>query len=135
MQFFIHVVDGQPQGNPIDRDSLLVLGQGLIPAGYEVFMPSPPPSDLGVYEVINAAPAIARNGETWTHDWGRRPMSEEQKQVLIADVQAIWAANGYPSWTWNEAGCCYVPPVAPPADGGPYQWDEAAQQWIAQPQQ
>jgi|GEM_PF-5180063 len=38
-------------------------------------------------------------------------------------------AQPYPSWTWD--GARWVAPVSYPDDGGVYDWDEAAQAWVA----
>lgn len=35
----------------------------------------------------------------------------------------------YPSWLLNDESCLWEAPVPYPADGGPYQWDEATQAW------
>lgn len=37
----------------------------------------------------------------------------------------------FPSWVLNEQTCLWDAPTAYPDDGKFYQWDEAAQQWIA----
>jgi hypothetical protein len=37
----------------------------------------------------------------------------------------------YASWTLNEDTCLWDCPVAMPAEGGPYVWNEAAQSWDA----
>ena len=39
----------------------------------------------------------------------------------------------YPSWVLNDESCLWEAPVPCPADGGTYQWDEAAQAWVAAP--
>lgn len=128
MQFFIKVLDGQPDSYPTDLDSLRTLGNGFVPVGYEPFEPLQPPSDLGPYEVTHKNPVFIRNGDVWTHDWGRRSMTAEEKAAHIAAIQEQWQANGYPSWIWHEDECRYTPPVQPPTDGL-YHWDEVSQQW------
>lgn len=35
----------------------------------------------------------------------------------------------YPSWTLNETTCQWEPPVAFPADGKLYEWNESAKNW------
>lgn len=35
------------------------------------------------------------------------------------------------SWTWNEKKFTWEAPVAQPADGGPFYWDEETLSWIA----
>ena len=37
----------------------------------------------------------------------------------------------FPSWTFDEATCRWVPPVPMPTDGGVYRWDEENTTWIA----
>jgi hypothetical protein len=37
----------------------------------------------------------------------------------------------FPSWVLDEATCQWQAPVAMPADGGPYVWDEDSLAWIA----
>lgn len=44
---------------------------------------------------------------------------------------AFIAQQPYPSWTLDEATCCWVAPVPYPADGGTYYWDEAEGAWVA----
>ena len=36
----------------------------------------------------------------------------------------------FDSWTLNETTCLWEAPIAMPADGAPYDWDEDNQQWI-----
>lgn len=36
----------------------------------------------------------------------------------------------YPSWVLNEESCLWEPPVAYPADGRIYKWEEPTLQWI-----
>lgn len=36
----------------------------------------------------------------------------------------------FASWTLDEATCRWVPPVAYPADGGVYRWDDNAGAWV-----
>lgn len=35
----------------------------------------------------------------------------------------------HPSWTLNEDGCYWEPPVAMPTDKNRYQWNEETQSW------
>jgi hypothetical protein len=37
----------------------------------------------------------------------------------------------YASWLLDEATCLWNAPVAYPADGNQYNWDEASQSWVA----
>jgi len=37
----------------------------------------------------------------------------------------------YPSWVFDDTAWFWVAPVAYPADGGVYDWDETSQEWMA----
>lgn len=39
----------------------------------------------------------------------------------------------FPSWVLNEDTCLWEPPVAYPADGKPYAWDEETVNWVEVP--
>lgn len=43
---------------------------------------------------------------------------------------AFIAQQPFGSWSLDEATCRWVPPVAYPADGGRYQWDETTTSWV-----
>jgi hypothetical protein len=36
----------------------------------------------------------------------------------------------YPSWTLDDATCLWQAPVPMPTEGGPWEWDESAREWI-----
>lgn len=133
MNFFLQIKDGQPEGHPIDEASVRTLYNGVIPGSYGPFVPAGPPVDLGPYETCDASPSYVQRGQSWTHDYNRREMTDDEKAALIAEVQQQWQATGYASWIWNEAECRYMPPVQPPTDTGAYHWDEASQQWLEGP--
>jgi len=44
---------------------------------------------------------------------------------------AFYAPQPYPSWTLDEETCQWQPPVAYPAEGGPYSWSEESLSWVA----
>ena len=43
----------------------------------------------------------------------------------------FYAPQPYPSWTISAPTWEWQAPVPYPATGGPYQWDEATQTWVA----
>ena len=43
---------------------------------------------------------------------------------------AFIPSQPYTSWVLDEATCWWVAPIAYPADGGTYTWDEAEGDWI-----
>ena len=48
-----------------------------------------------------------------------------------ADRDAFIPPKPFASWLLNEESCLWEAPVAHPADGGMYTWDEDAQNWVA----
>lgn len=59
-----------------------------------------------------------------------RDMTEQEILSLQNQVKSGWEANGFASWTFNEATCAFEPPIAYPSDGNSYIWDEDSLQWI-----
>jgi hypothetical protein len=47
-----------------------------------------------------------------------------------AQRDAFIPPQPFPSWTLNETTCLWDAPVAYPADGEPYQWDEETTSWV-----
>ena len=48
-----------------------------------------------------------------------------------AGRDAFIAPKPYSSWVLNESTCRWKAPVPMPAEGGPWQWDEATLSWVA----
>ena len=46
-------------------------------------------------------------------------------------LDAFYAPQPYASWVLDEATCRWEAPVPMPAEGGPWQWDEATRSWVA----
>ena len=42
---------------------------------------------------------------------------------------AFIAPSPFPSWVLDDATCLWGPPVAMPAEGGPYHWNESERRW------
>jgi hypothetical protein len=51
-----------------------------------------------------------------------------------AQRNAFIPPKPFASWVLNEDTCRWDAPVQMPTEGGPYQWDEATQSWITQPE-
>ena len=86
---------------------------------------------------------LQRLGGTWIqtsynthagqHRLGGTPLRKNYAGIgytYDTERDAFIPPKRYPSWVLNEETCCYTPPVAYPVEGGPYHWDEEAQQWI-----
>ena len=50
-----------------------------------------------------------------------------------AQLDAFVPPKPFPSWTLDEATARWKAPVAMPADGKPYSWDESTGLWLALP--
>ena len=44
---------------------------------------------------------------------------------------AVIAPKPFASWVLDESTCRWAAPVPMPAEGGPWQWDEATLSWVA----
>jgi hypothetical protein len=51
--------------------------------------------------------------------------------VYDANRDAFIAPQPFDSWVLNEDTCCWEAPVAYPADGAVYQWNETDKDWKA----
>jgi hypothetical protein len=59
-----------------------------------------------------------------------RDMTEQEILSLQNQVKSGWEANGFTSWTFNEATCAFEPPIAYPSDENSYVWNEDLLQWV-----
>lgn len=51
--------------------------------------------------------------------------------IYDATHDVFYAPQPFPSWTLNQTTWSWEPPVAYPATGGPYTWDEPTQSWVS----
>lgn len=66
------------------------------------------------------------------HEFGGTPLRKNFAGVGFtydAQLDAFIPPKPFPSWLLNEDTCLWEAPIAMPSDGGPYEWDEAAQEW------
>lgn len=58
------------------------------------------------------------------------PPTPEQVAQALEDARN---ATHPASWVWSDETSAWVAPIAQPADGLPYLWDEAAGNWMPFP--
>lgn len=132
MELFIQIRDGQPFEHPIlgynFREAFPHIDPNNLPPEFARFERVEPPR-VGVYEVL------LNSTYQWVDGvikdvWVVRPMTAQEKLDKQKDVKESWANGGFPSWTFDEAWCRFVPPVPYPTDGKRYSWDEASISWV-----
>ena len=131
MDLFIRIQDGQPFQHPIFgdnfREAFPEIDTENLPRNFARFVRVECPHNAGVYEVDYCT--YQWDGGVVTDVWHVRPMTNEEKTAKQDSSKADWAANGFPSWTFDEAACIFVPPTPYPTDGNPYHWHEATLSW------
>lgn len=132
MELYIRIKNGRPFEHPIFGDNFRQafpdVDTNNLPPLFARFTRVEHPI-VGVYEVYE--------GVTYEWDGGIvkdvhhvRPMTEQEKAAKQQAVKDNWAANGFASWTFNEATCAFVPPIPYPQDGKRYRWDEPTTSWV-----
>ena len=117
MKLYIETENGQTKNHPAFEDNLLQ-AFGSIPAHWEPFIRVERPT-LGVYDVLESnEPTYEKVDGTWTDVWMMRPMTQEEKTALQQSVRDAFnardQAENWTVWTFDEATCTMVPPVARP---------------------
>ena len=132
MELFIQIRDGRPFEHPIFSDNFREafphIDPNNLPPEFARFERIEPPQ-YGVYEVL-LGPSYQWVDGIVKDVWLVRPMSAQEKLQKQEHVKAMWAENGFPSWSFDEATCTFMPPTPRPA-GGVYRWDEPSLSWIA----
>ncbi len=132
MELFIRIKDGQPFEHPIFGDNFRAAFPNIdinnLPPEFSRFERVEQPT-IGVYEIYMGVTYKQANGIVRdVHHI--RPMTEQEKQAAQDAVKAVWAENGFVSWTFDEKTCSFKPPVPYPEDDKPYRWDEGTTSWV-----
>ena len=132
MELFIRIKNGQPFEHPIFgnnfREAYPQIDILNLPPEFARFVRVPPPA-IGVYEKLSST--YADRGDGVYHDaWTVLELTPEEKAAKQQKVKDAWATSGYPSWSFDEATCLFVPPTPMPEDGKLYRWDEATLSWV-----
>jgi len=117
MKLYIETENGQTKNHPAFEGNL-IQAFGSIPAHWEPFIRVERPT-LGVYDVPESnEPTYEKVDGTWTDVWMVRPMTQEEKTALQQSVRDAFNAReqveNWSAWTFDEATCAMVPPVARP---------------------
>ena len=112
MELFIQVRNGQPFEHPIFGDNFRQafphIDTDNLPPEFARFVRVEQPS-IGVYEVYDGV-TYEWTGNAFTDVHHVRAMTDEEKTEMQANVKAIWAEHGDPSWVFNETTCSFAPP-------------------------
>lgn len=132
MELYIRIKDGQPFEHPIFADNFRAafphIDTNNLPPDFARFERVPAPA-IGVYEKLSVS--YANRGDGVYHDaWSVSLMTAAEKAAKQQEVKDTWAKGGYPSWSFDEATCSFVPPVKMPSDGKFYRWDEEIISWV-----
>jgi len=79
---------------------------------------------VGVYQVAEVI--YLPEGEGFKDQWFVRDMSEEER---IEKINAYRALQPYPSWSFDELICAWVPPTPIPDIEKWWAWDEETLGW------
>ena len=104
-----------------------------LPDNWAKFTRVPKPT-CGVYEVVIPSTygtyVWDETGKIAKDFWVIREMTHDEKTMKIALHKLDWSRGpAFPSWTFDESICWYVPPIAMPTDGELYEWNETTQSW------
>jgi len=128
-KLYIKIKDGEPYQYPILESNLIACRPGIdlenLPEDYAVFERADPPT-IGPYQELLETVYIWKD-DIVTERHVLRDFNDDERQIKIWTVKNDWATKGpgYPSWTFDESLCTYVPPVPyPPEEYKPYRWDE-----------
>ena len=152
MTLYIQVdTDNNPLNHPVYESNLRIVYPshdftGGPPDGWVEFERVPEPQ-LGVYQKFDntvgddIAIAFNHNGLEYKlvdgkfkDVWHVLELTDAEKKAKQDVVKDDYANGIYPSsWVFNEAKCCYEPPVAYPSDGKIYAWKELTTEWLEYP--
>lgn len=132
MELFIKVENGQLIDHPIVKENLLQVYPDLdfnnLPDWLMPFERVEKPV-LGIYQknqrcVYEIVEGVAK--DVWYVD----EFTAEEKLAKQNFVKEKWLEIGFPSWTFDENLCDFVPPIPYPNDNNNYSWNENEQTWV-----
>lgn len=133
MELYIRIKDGQAFEHPIFGDNFKQAFPDVdvnnLPPEFARFerVQQPP---LGPYEKNQRVQYECGADGVWRDVWYCDQMTAEEKLAKQNELKAMWAQNGYASWSFDEENCRFVPPVPHPQDGAAYVWDESIINWV-----
>lgn len=135
-ELYIRMINGRPVDHPMLRSNIESAFPEVdfdnLPDWLMRFERVEKPQ-AGVYEIVNG-PVYTIDGNVVKDQWILRAMTEEEKLLKQTRARSFFAADNMSgtrsTWVFDEKGCCFVPPVPYPADGGAYDWSDAGQTWV-----
>jgi hypothetical protein len=132
MKLYIRIVDGKPFEHPIFSENFVEafpdIDTNNLPPEFANFVRIEPPI-LGAYEKNQTVFYQLVNG-VYTDVFSCEQMSAEEIMAKQDAIKAEWEQYGFPSWTFDETTCAFIPPIQKPIDGKKYRWDETKVSWI-----
>jgi hypothetical protein len=127
MNLYIQVQEGQPINHPA-TDSNLYGAFGNIPDNWKPFTKITKPTEtilpVGAYQIAESI--YTPDGDGFKDKWVVRDMSEQEK---AEKVNAWKASPPYPSWSFDETTCSWLPPISKPKSDKILVWDEDTLAW------
>lgn len=156
MNLYIETENGLHKNHPAFEENLIA-AFGSIPSNWEPFVRVERPINVGIYQIVND-PVYTKVNDVWTDVWTIRDMTAEEKMAKQQLVKDAWAtqdqAENWSAWTFDETTCTMTPPTpypvladgttffwcgadnnwkeipVQPVDGGQYEFDYLAWQWV-----
>mgnify|MGYP003650977454 CR=1 FL=1 len=131
MELYIRITDGKPVDHPILGDNFRQVFPHIdvnnLPSDFARFTRITKP-EKGPYQVLDEQPTYQWVGSEIQDVWNIRDMTAEEKAAFIEQVMQ---RKPFPSWTFDEPTCSFLPPVSyPEEDGKIYQWNEETLNWV-----
>ena len=131
MNLYIKYINNVITDHPMLEENLRQVFPDLdfnnLPADLKRFERVPAPGPSGPYIKVETHYELGSDDivrDTYTEV----PYTEEERQAKINDMLAY---QPFPSWTFDETTCMWVPPIAYPVDEEiRYYWNEEQQNWI-----
>jgi hypothetical protein len=135
-KLYIRVSEGIPIEHPMLEETLVQVFPDIdlnnLPNWVLPFQRIEPPPYDPIDHVYKVRECSYENVDGVVKDlWYFRDMTPEEKQEKIDNAKNCVIL--FPSWTFDETVCDYLPPTAMPNDGKQYYWDESTLSWILAP--
>lgn len=132
MNLYIRLQDGNPIDHPIIEENFIqafpAIDPNNLPSTFARFIRVERPIP-GVYEEYVGVEYV-RSGDVITDSHILRQLTSEEIAVKQQTVKDSWAEHGFPSWSFDEETCDFIPPTPYPDDGNVYYWNEETLSWI-----
>jgi hypothetical protein len=126
MKLYIQTINGQYINHPAFEDNLIA-AFGSVPIDWVPFARiSQPTNDIlpvGPYQTAKVT--YVQDGDGWKDSWDVEDITTEEKNNLIAYAMLN---QPYPSWTFDEPTCSWLPPTPKP-NGFYWEWNEETLSW------